>query len=152
MDCQSLKNNLIGSLIMDKKYVVIVQCHIVKERCSGYLCEKVFNNREDRFSGYSGDMRMLSITCGGCCGLAVHRKLSNLLKLAKKQEGIEKDQIIVHLSSCITNDSYHGPPCPHLAYLKELITKLGLEIVCGTRISKKSESLRQAEIYRSDPK
>ena len=35
--------------LKDKDYVAIVQCHIVKERCSGYNCERAFNVCEDTF-------------------------------------------------------------------------------------------------------
>jgi predicted metal-binding protein len=113
--------------LKDKDYVAIVQCHIVKERCSGYNCELAFNERIGGFSVYPKDKtyRVLNLTCGGCCGRAVHRKLSNLIRRIKKQEGISKDRIVVQLSSCITKDSFHSSPCPHLDYLKGLIAKLG---------------------------
>ena len=135
-----------------KHYIVIVQCHIVSERCSGYFCEKAFNERSGAFSIYSRDKayRTLYLTCGGCCGRAVHRKLSELTRTIKKQENIEKEQIVVHLSSCITKDNFHGPVCPHVDYLKTMIhDKLGLPIVDGTYISKKSEERRKAGIYKN---
>ena len=49
-----------------KEYVVILQCHIVKERCPGYLCEKVFHERAGGFLDYPKDRpyRFLSMTCG----------------------------------------------------------------------------------------
>ena len=135
---------------MDKKYIVTVQCHIVKERCSGYLCEHAFSERTGSFYRYQQDshIRFLSLTCGGCCGRALHRKLANLLKLSKKKENIEKDNVIVHLSSCISFDSHHGPACPHKEYLKTLICdKLGLDCVEGSRISDLTETRRQQGIY-----
>jgi len=55
----------------------------------------------------------------------------------------------VQLSSCITNYSYHGPACPHLGYLKELIGKLGLDVRETTSISQKAEKRRQAGRYKS---
>ena len=66
----------------DKEYIVIVQCHIVKERCSGYNCEKAFNERTGGFAAYPKEkrFRMLNLTCGGCCGRATHRELSKLLR------------------------------------------------------------------------
>ena len=133
----------------DKDYIVIVQCHIVKERCSGYNCEKAFHERTGGFAGYPKDKtyRMLNLTCGGCCGQAVHRKLSNLLRRIKKAEGITKDRIIVQLSSCITKDNFHSPPCPHLDYLKSLIAKLGLDVREDTYIYEKSEMRRKAGLY-----
>jgi len=129
---------------------VIVQCHIVKERCSGYLCEKAFHERTGGFTDYPADKtyRTLYLTCGGCCGRALQRKLSNLVKKSKKKEGLEKDKIVIQLSSCIVNDSYHGPPCPHLDYLKELIAKLGLDVRETTSISAKAEKRRQEGVYK----
>jgi len=35
--------------VKEKDYIVIVQCHIVKERCPGYFCEKAFNERTGGF-------------------------------------------------------------------------------------------------------
>jgi predicted metal-binding protein len=132
-----------------KDYVVIVQCHIVKERCSGYNCERAFNERTGGFSAYPAGKkyRVLNLTCGGCCGQAVHRKLSNLLRRIKKAEGIAQDRIVVQLASCVTKDNFHSPPCPHLNYLKALIAKLGLDVCEDTFIYEKSEKRRQAGVY-----
>ena len=132
-----------------KEYIVIVQCHIVKERCSGYNCERAFHERTGGFAGYPKDKayRILNLTCGGCCGRAVHRKLSNLIRQIKKAEGITKDRIIVQLSSCITKDNFHSSPCPHLDYLKSLIAKLGLDLSEDTYIYEKSETRRKAGLY-----
>jgi len=135
--------------LKDKDYIVVVQCHIVKERCSGYNCERAFNERTGGLAAYTGEKayRMLSPTCGGCCGRAVHRKLSNLIRRINKTEGITKDRIVVQLSSCITKDNFHSPPCPHLDYLKSLIAKLGLDIRDDTYISEKSEKRRKEGLY-----
>jgi predicted metal-binding protein len=134
----------------NKKYIVVVQCHIVKERCSGFLCEKAFDKRTGGFSSLPKEqsIRTLYMTCGGCYGLAVHRKLTNFIKLAKK-DGIDKDQIAVHLSSCITKDNFHGPPCPFINQIRELISRHGLDIYNDTHISEKSEERRQHGIYSS---
>ncbi len=134
-------------------YLVVVQCHLVKERCSGYFCEKAFFERSGEFARYAGrdDLRIVYFTCGGCSGRAVHRKLTNLLRQARRREELGRKQFIVHLSSCITNDNFHGPPCPHLDYLKDLISRLGLEIVEGTSISPKAEERRWAGRYRLRP-
>lgn len=136
--------------LMNKDYVVIVQCHIVKERCPGYNCEIAFHERTGGFSAYPKDRayRTLHLTCGGCCGRALQRKLSNLTRRIKKQEGIGKDRIVVQLSSCITKDNFHAPPCPHLDYLRELIAKLGLDVCDDTYINETSEKRRQAGLYR----
>lgn len=135
--------------LKDKDYVAIVQCHIVKERCSGYNCERAFNERLGGFSVYAKDKtyRALNLTCGGCCGRALHRKLSNLIRRIKRQEGIGKDRIIVQLSSCITKDNFHASPCPHLDYLKSLIAKLGLDVREDTFVNETSEKRRMEGLY-----
>jgi len=135
--------------VKNKDYVVIVQCHIVKERCSGYNCERAFHERTGGFAAYPKDKayRTLNMTCGGCCGRAVHRKLSNLLRKIKKEEDIGKDRIVVQLSSCMTKDNFHSSPCPHLDYLKGLIAKLGLDMREDTFIYEKSEKRRKEGLY-----
>jgi len=135
--------------LKDKDYIVIVQCDIVKERCSGYYCEKAFHERTGGFADYPADRsyRTLFMTCGGCCGRAVHRKLSHLCRTIAKNEGIGKDRIVVQLSSCITKDNFHAPPCPHLDYIRTLIARLGLDVRDDTRISKTSESRRKSGKY-----
>ncbi len=132
-----------------KDYIIVVQCDIVQERCSGYLCEKSFNERSGGFAIYSKDKhyRTIYLTCGGCCGRAIHRKLGHIVQLLKIKESIEKDRIVVQFSSCITTDNYHGPPCPHLDYLRALVAKLGLDLQEKTYISKTSEKLRKAGVY-----
>ena len=132
-----------------KDYVVIVQCHIVKERCPGYFCEKSFHERTGGFAGYAKDKdyRMIFMTCGGCCGRALHRKLTLLAGKIKKSEGIGRERLIVQLASCITRDNYHGPACPHLDYLKALITRAGLDFREDTSISTKAEERRKQGIY-----
>ena len=133
-----------------KEYIVIVQCHIVKERCPGYLCEKAFHERTGGFSDYPADKqyRVINLTCGGCCGRALHRKLSLLKRTIKKKEDIGLDKIVVQLSSCITKDNYHSTPCPHKDYLIGLIQKIGLDYCEDTVISKKSQQRRDEGIYQ----
>ena len=138
--------------LSQKEYLVIVQCEIVKERCPGYLCEKAFHERTGGFAEYPADKqyRVISLTCGGCCGRALHRKLTLLKRTLKKKEGIDKDKIIVQLSSCITKDNYHAPPCPHKDYLKALIEKIGIDYREGTEINEKSEQRRNEEVYQDN--
>jgi len=135
--------------LANKDYVVILQCHIVKERCPGYLCERAFHERTGGFAQYPTDkpIRCLAITCGGCCGRASHRKLTQFLRTIAKKEGVTKDRIVVQLSSCVANDNYNSPPCPHLAYIKTLIERIGLDVREGTVISEKSEQRRQGGSY-----
>jgi predicted metal-binding protein len=135
----------------EKAYIVVVQCDIVMQRCSGYLCEHAFNERKGGFSSYPKEkvFRTIYMTCGGCCGRAVHRKLADLIRMIQKAEKVEKGAIVVHLASCITRDNYHASPCPHLDYLKGLIEgKLGLDLVEDTYISKTSEKLREKGVYQ----
>ncbi|MDP8262444.1 MAG: CGGC domain-containing protein [Candidatus Ancaeobacter aquaticus] len=133
----------------DKTYIIVLECDIVMERCSGYLCEKSFNERTGGFSKYSKnkDIRAIFLTCGGCCGLATHRKVAHLVKQIGKQEKISKDKIVVQMASCITEDNYHGPKCPHLPYIKELIEKLGIDCQEDTYICSISEKKRQLGKY-----
>ena len=135
--------------LANKEYVVVLQCHIVKERCPGYLCEKAFHERTGGFAAYPKDrpIRHLNITCGGCCGRASHRKLTNFLRTIAKKEGITKDRIVVQLSSCVAKDNYHAPPCPHLDYIKTLIERIGIDVREGTVISEKSEQRRADGTY-----
>jgi predicted metal-binding protein len=137
--------------LTQKQYIVLVQCEIVKERCPGYLCEKAFHERTGGFAPYPKDKayRILTLTCGGCCGRATHRKLTQFLRTIGKKEGISKDQIVVQLSSCITNDNFHAPPCPHLDYLKTLISRIGLDVVDASVIDEKSEQRRREGVYHS---
>jgi predicted metal-binding protein len=129
----------------NKEYIAIVQCDIVKEVCSGYNCEASFFNRRGGFADYPADKnyRTLYFSCGGCCGRATHRKLSNLIKKLKKRENMQKKKLVVHLSSCITLESYHGPRCPHLDYLKKLINKHRLDLRLNTYISPTEEKRRK---------
>ena len=129
------------------RYVVVLQCHIVKERCSGYLCEEAFASRSGGFEGYAVDepIRYLNLTCGGCCGRATLRKLSNLMKLLRKRSDITPDEVVLHFSSCICKESFHGPKCPHYDYLKELVERKGLQWREGTRISEQAEGRRDEE-------
>ena len=144
-----LNNELRRKDMTNKDYVVVVQCQIVKERCSGYYCEHAFSERSGLFTEYpKGEQRYLSMSCGGCCGRAVLPKLSSLIKQIKKKEKIEKDRIVVHLSSCISFESYHAPPCPHKEYIKTLIgDRLGLDLVEGSKITDLTDKRRREGKY-----
>ena len=131
------------------EYIIVVQCHITKQRCSGYLCEKAFTHRTGGFAEYPADKsyRIVYLDCGGCCGKATLRKLSNLTRLASK-DGIAKDRIVVQLSSCITKDNYHSPRCPHAEYIRELVARAGLDCREDTVISDKAEQRRRDGTYK----
>jgi predicted metal-binding protein len=134
----------------NKSYVIILQCDIVMERCSGYFCEKSFNERAEGFSEYPKDqqIRAIYMTCGGCCGRAAHRKISHLIRKIKANEKITKDKIIVQMASCITQDNFHGPRCPHLEYIKELLNKLDVDTQADTHIDETSEEKRCSGAYK----
>lgn len=138
--------------LSQKDYLVIVQCDIVKQRCPGYLCEKAFHKRTGGFADYPADKhyRIINLTCGGCCGRALHRKLTQLKRSLKKHEGIGKDKIVVQLSSCISKDNYHASPCPHRDYIKGLIEKIDIDYLEDTVINEKSEQRRDEGVYAND--
>lgn len=92
--------------------------------------------------------RTIYLDCGGCCGRAILRKLNDLTKMLKKEEKIDKKAIAVQLSSCITKDNYHAPPCPHIDYIKVQIIRLGLDFYEDTRISSRAEMRRKKGIYK----
>jgi predicted metal-binding protein len=79
----------------------------------------------------------------------LHRKLTSLKRNIKKEEDIDKDRLVVQLSTCMTKDNYHAPPCPHLDYIRELIAKIGIDVVADTAIYKISEQKRKEGIYKS---
>ena len=100
------------------------------------------------FENYDDSTRYISFTCGGCCGKSVATKLEHLCKKLKIKNNIEKDEIALHLSSCITNDNYHYDRCPHIDYIKAIILKKGYKnIVEGSYISKSAEKKRAEGNY-----
>lgn len=135
--------------MQDKDYIVIVQCDIVKQRCSGYYCEKAFHDRADGFADYPREKvyRTLYMTCGGCCGKAIQRKLTHLAQQLKKAEGVGKDRIVVHLSSCITKDNHHSPRCLFTDYMKELLARADIDCREDTHLSAKAEERRAEGQY-----
>jgi predicted metal-binding protein len=135
--------------MVDKDYVVILQCHIVKERCSGYYCEQAFHQRADGFADYARDRpyRMIFMTCGGCCGKATMRKLAHLVRKVRKAEGIGPDRIVVQLASCITKDNRHSPRCLFADYIKGQVARAGLECREDTHLSPMAEARRRDGLY-----
>lgn len=134
---------------MNTKYVVIIQCEIAHRRCSGFACTNAFYNKDDVFANYDEATRYISFTCGGCCGKGISSKLEHLSKKLKSKNHLEKDEVVVHLSSCMTTDNYHYDRCPHMDYIKGIVLKKGYKnIVEGSFISKNSEKKREAGEYR----
>lgn len=125
---------------MDEKYVVIIQCDISHNRCSGFACTNAFYNRDDVFKNYNESTRYISFTCGGCCGKSIATKLEHLSKKLKLKNNINKEDVVIHLSSCMTNDNYHYDRCPHLDYIKSIVSKKGYnKVIEGSYISKNAE-------------
>ncbi|MBA2858564.1 putative metal-binding protein [Methanococcus maripaludis] len=134
---------------MKTKYVVIIQCDMAKNRCSGMRCTNAFYEKTDAFENYAKDTKYISFTCGGCSGKLVSSKLANFSRWLKKYDGIEKDEVTIHLSSCMSTDNSHYDRCPNIDYIKQIINKKGYKnIVEGSIFSKKSEKLREEGIYK----
>ncbi|MDF2615083.1 MAG: metal-binding protein [Clostridia bacterium] len=135
---------------MSTKYVVIIQCDIAHRRCSGFACTNAFYNKDEVFKSYDGDTKNISFTCGGCCGKGIAAKLEHLSKKLKTKSNINNEEVIVHLSSCMTTDNHHYDRCPHVDYIKSIILKKGYKnIIEGSYISKGSEKKRNEGIYNS---
>ena len=135
---------------MSIKYCVIIQCDIANKRCSGFACTNAFYNRDERFNNYAEDTRYISFTCGGCCGKGIASKLEHFSKHLKSKTDISKDEVSVHLSSCMSTDNYHYDRCPHIEYLKNIIAKKGFKnLVEGTYVSKGSTRKREMGQYKT---
>ena len=135
---------------MSTKYAVIIQCDISRQRCSGFACTNAFYNKDDSFKDYPDDVRYISMTCGGCCGASLASKLEHFSNKLSKKTDVKKDEVVVHLSSCMATDNYHHERCPHFDYIKGLVEKKGYHtIVEGTYISKTSSKKRESGEYKS---
>ena len=109
---------------MDKeqiKLVVIVQCEFASKRCSGHACMRSFYERTGTFQNYPSTTMYLSLTCGGCCGKGLVAKLEHLTKMNLKKWQLQRNQVAIHLASCICKDNYHADVCPHLDYIKNIL-------------------------------
>ncbi len=135
---------------MNPKYAVLIQCDIAKNRCSGFACTNAFYNRDEMFEGYDTDTKYISFTCGGCCGKAVSTKLDHFSKKVIKTEGIKKDDVVIHLASCMVTDNYHSDRCPHVDFIKSMIAKRGYKnVVEKTYVSKNATKKRALGIYKT---
>jgi predicted metal-binding protein len=134
---------------MDTKYVVMIQCDITRKRCSGFACTNSFYNKDTMFKDYDDSVKYISMTCGGCCGAGLASLLEHFSNKIKKKTDVSKDEVAVHLSSCMVTDNYHHDRCPHTDYIKTLIQKKGYKnIVEGTYISQVSEKKRKDGEYK----
>jgi predicted metal-binding protein len=136
---------------MNTKYVVMIQCDIAHRRCSGFACTDAFYNKDGVFKDYEDATRYISFTCGGCCGKGVASKLEHLSKKLCKKNNIGKDEVVVHLSSCMVTDNYHYDRCPHADYIKSIVIKKGYKnVVQGSYISGSAKRKREEGIYNCD--
>ncbi len=135
--------------LSQKDYVVVLQCEIAMQRCSGYGCERSLHLRQGGFAEYPAERpyRLLTMTCGGCSGLAAQRKLANLLKRIKNDEGIERDRVVVQLASCVTKDNRHSPRCPHVDTIRQLVDRLEVDCQEDTVINELSAKRRREGAY-----
>lgn len=134
-----------------KSYIVVVQCdQAVHQVCPGFLCEHAFTARTGGFARYpvEAKLRYMAISCGGCPGTAVLRKLINLKRNLKKRENLDSGIAVVHLSTCITRSNHHGPRCPHIDYIKGQVERAGFDCVEDSRISPLAEKRREEGLYR----
>ncbi|WP_294395541.1 CGGC domain-containing protein [uncultured Clostridium sp.] len=133
---------------MSIKYCIIIQCDIAQKRCSGFACTNTFYNREGTFADYDEDVRYISFTCGGCCGKTIASKLEHFSNKLKMKTDISKDEVAVHLSSCMVTDNHHYDRCPHIDYIKNIIFKKGFKnVVEGSYISNGADRKRAEGIY-----
>ncbi len=133
---------------MNTKYIVIIQCDIALRRCSGFACTNAFYNKDEVFKNYDDTTKYISFTCGGCSGKGVASKLEHFSKKLKGKCNINKDEVTIHLSSCMVNDNYHSDRCPHVDYIKSIITKKGYKnVIEGSYISNNAKRKREEGIY-----
>jgi len=144
-----MKNN-VKPVIGKVKYVLIIQCDISKRRCSGFACTNSFYDRDEMFKNYDEATKYISFSCGGCSGKGVSSKLEHFSKKIRSKENIKKDEVAIHLSSCMVTDNYHSDRCPHVDLIKSIISKKGYRnIVEKTFISKNATKKRELGIYKT---
>lgn len=135
---------------MDIRYVVVIQCDIALRRCSGFACSDSFYRRKKLFERYGDRVQYLPMSCGGCCGKGVSAKLSHLTKKLGRYTNIKKDEVAVHLSSCMVTDNHHYDRCPHIDYIKDIVRKRGyINLLEGSYISDNAKKKREDGVYRS---
>lgn len=132
------------------RLVGIIQCDFAKDRCSGFGCVNSFTQRGDAFEVYPEDpgVMVVPFNCGGCPGRQISRTAANLVERAEKKAGIAKEEITIHLSTCMVTDNGHYPPCPHLDYIEEILRRKGLRTRRGSYKSKTAEKRRGDGRYK----
>ena len=138
---------------MDKqkiKYVVVIQCANAKKRCSGFACSNCFFDRSCAFAGSPEGTKFLMTDCGGCCGSGVAGVLEHFSAKLGKKTSITKDQVAIHLSSCMVTDNHHHDRCPNISYMRDIIAKKGYaNVVEGTYQSPGATAKRNSGEYRT---
>ena len=155
---------------MDKskaKCVAVIQCSVAHERCAGVACAGSFAQRKGYFAGYApaalpigvpasgaadgvasstpGEAYYVPFGCGGCPGRRVGRLLANVKRQIKRLHGVEPDEIIVHLATCIVGDNGHYTPCPFVKDIKTMIARKGLHFVEGSLHSRDPGAMKKQE-------
>jgi predicted metal-binding protein len=129
------------------KLVVIIQCNQSLQHCPGYWCTRDFYLKEGCFKGYPADTRYMTMSCGGCCGHNINVKLARLSQLLER-EGTPKDDVTIHLASCIVSDNHHHGPCPFRHQMVTLIGRYGFTVRAGSHVSKHAQQKRDEKVYR----
>ena len=130
------------------KCVAVIQCQETHRRCTGAKCVVGFAKRLDLFAGYGEDVEyFVPFPCGGCPGRSVWRLAGHLDKVMSRA-GVEKDETVVHLASCVALDNAHSRPCPYLDDMRTMLGRRGYRrIVEGTRLSRTAERKRADGAY-----
>lgn len=136
--------------VKNLKLIGIIQCDFAKERCSGFACIDSFTKRIDAFSRYPKEVQIMAVpfNCGGCPGRRIGRLVEDLIKRAKKA-GIEKDEIFLHLASCIVTDNAHYPPCPHLNYIEKSLERKSIPVKKGSYKGQTAQERRDKGCYKA---
>lgn len=133
------------------RLIGIVQCDIAKERCSGFACVNSFDKRIDAFEGYGNDASIMVVpfNCGGCPGRRIGRSAAHLARRAEHKAGIKKEEIVIHLATCVATDNGHYPPCPHLDYIMTMLERKGFRVKKGSYKSKTAQKRRDEGRYEA---
>ncbi|HAO93781.1 MAG: hypothetical protein A2X99_01380 [Deltaproteobacteria bacterium GWB2_55_19] len=131
------------------RIIGVIQCDFARERCSGFGCMNSFTQRIDAFARYKDNDKIMLVpfNCGGCPGRRISRVAANLIKRAQKKAEVEKDEIVIHLASCIVTDNGHYPPCPHIDYIEKILKRKGLKVKKGSYKSKTATRRREEGLY-----
>ena len=132
------------------KYAVVIQCEHTMKRCSGFACSEAFFGKTAGFEGYGDGTKYLTFSCGGCNGGCVAARLEHFETKLRKLTDIKKEEVAVHLATCMVTDNRHHDRCPYIDYIKYIIKKNGFEnIVEGTYQSQASRKRRQNGTYKT---